>query len=47
VQNVTELLGWTTLRYTWWDLITRPESVADEVQLALLTSAPSPAHVLA
>jgi len=43
VQNVTELLGWTTLRYTWWDLIGRPEAVADEVQVALLTGvAPSP-----
>lgn len=41
VQNVTELLGWTTLRYTWWDLVTRPDAVADEIQLALLTGATS------
>jgi hypothetical protein len=50
VQNVTELLGWTTLRYTWWDLISRPEAVADEVQVALLTGAapsPDPLTVLA
>ena len=37
VQNVTELLEWTTLRYTWWDLVTRPKGVADELQRALLT----------
>ena len=27
VQNRTELLGWRTLRYTWWDLTSRPAEV--------------------
>jgi len=35
-QNVTELLGWKTLRYTWWDLVTRPEHVAVEVRAAIV-----------
>ena len=41
VQNVTELLGWKTLRYTWWDLVTRPEHVADELRSAILANAPA------
>ena len=35
VQNRTELLGWRTLRYTWWDLTTRPAEVVREVARAL------------
>ena len=35
VQNRTELLGWRTLRYTWWDLTTRPGDVVREVAKAL------------
>jgi hypothetical protein len=35
VQNRTELLGWRTLRYTWWDLTTRPGEVVREVGVAL------------
>lgn len=34
-QNKLELLGWRVLRYTWWDLIHRPEQVAMEVKAAL------------
>jgi very-short-patch-repair endonuclease len=34
-QNQAALLGWQTLRYTWWDLTERPESVAAEVREAL------------
>ncbi|MGZ5384271.1 MAG: hypothetical protein ACXWH0_09840 [Acidimicrobiia bacterium] len=41
VQNRTELLGWRTLRYTWWDLTTRPAEVVREVARALGIS-PSP-----
>lgn len=33
-QNRTELLGWRTLRYTWWDLTGRPMSVVEEIQAA-------------
>jgi hypothetical protein len=35
VQNRTELLGWRTLRYTWWDLTSRPAEVIREVARAL------------
>ncbi|MDH3262106.1 MAG: type IV toxin-antitoxin system AbiEi family antitoxin domain-containing protein [Acidimicrobiia bacterium] len=35
IQNRTELLGWRTLRYTWWDLTTRPAEVVREVAAAL------------
>jgi hypothetical protein len=35
VQNRTELLGWRTFRYTWWDLSSRPEVVASELEAAL------------
>lgn len=35
VQNETELLGWMTLRYTWWDLVNRPDSVIAEIEAAL------------
>lgn len=35
IQNRTELLGWKTLRYTWWDLTSRPEVVVDQVTTAL------------
>jgi hypothetical protein len=46
VQNRTELLGWRTLRYTWWDLTSRPAAVVAEVADALGIS-PHPAPVLA
>lgn len=36
VQNQTELLGWRTLRYTWWDLTVRPAHVAREIRQAVL-----------
>lgn len=35
VQNRTGLMGWTTLRYTWQDLTTRPWVVVAEVNAAL------------
>ena len=35
IQNRTELLGWRTFRYTWWDLTDRPEAVVAEVRAAL------------
>ena len=35
LQNRTELLGWATLRYTWWDLVTRPEAMVTEIRTAL------------
>ncbi len=35
VQNRTELLGWTTLRYTWQDLATRPWVVVAQIRAAL------------
>jgi hypothetical protein len=41
VQNQTELLGWRTLRYTWWELIARPGSVIAEVAEALVLPQPS------
>ena len=41
VQNRTELLGWRTLRYTWWDLTTRPGEVVREVSKALDFSIPA------
>ncbi|MGH8937364.1 MAG: type IV toxin-antitoxin system AbiEi family antitoxin domain-containing protein [Acidimicrobiia bacterium] len=34
-QNRTTLLGWRTLRYTWWDLVTRPQEVRAEIRAAL------------
>jgi very-short-patch-repair endonuclease len=34
-QNQAALLGWQMLRYTWWDLTERPESVAAEVRRAI------------
>ncbi len=40
VQNRTELLGWRTFRYTWWDLTTRPAEVVREVERALGISRP-------
>jgi hypothetical protein len=41
VQNRTELLGWRTLRYTWWDLTTRPAEVVREVAAALGLNVPA------
>lgn len=35
VQNRTELLGWRTLRYTWWDLTSRPAEVIGQITGAL------------
>jgi very-short-patch-repair endonuclease len=34
-QNRATVLGWTTLRYTWWDLSEEPERVGVEVRRAL------------
>jgi hypothetical protein len=34
-QNQTELLGWRTLRYTWWDLVERPGKVSRDLSAAL------------
>ncbi len=39
VQNETELLGWRTLRYTWWDLTTRPLGVVRQIEIALRKAA--------
>jgi very-short-patch-repair endonuclease len=41
VQNRTELLGWRTLRYTWWDLTTRGNGVVMEICRALDAPRPS------
>lgn len=46
VQNRTELLGWRTLRYTWWDLTARPAEVVREVARALgISPYPTPIPV--
>ena len=34
-QNSAALLGWTVLRYTWWDVVERPYHVAHQVASAL------------
>ena len=34
-QNVLELAGWTVLRFTWHDLIQRPEAVIAEIGAAI------------
>lgn len=34
-QNTLELAGWTVLRFTWHDLIERPEQVVAEIKAAL------------
>ena len=38
IQNQTELLGWRTFRYTWWDLTARPFEVVNEIETALRDS---------
>jgi hypothetical protein len=35
VQNRTEVLGWRTLRYTWWNLMSDPACVISEIVTAL------------
>ena len=35
VQNRTEVLGWRTLRYTWWSLMSDPKSIVTELTAAL------------
>ena len=35
IQNLTELLGWRTFRYTWWDLTGRQWAVATQIESAL------------
>jgi very-short-patch-repair endonuclease len=34
-QNQASVLGWTVLRYTWWDLHERPSQVEREIRAAL------------
>lgn len=34
-QNAAALLGWSILRYTWWDVVQAPERVVTEVRSAL------------
>jgi hypothetical protein len=34
-QNQTELLGWRTLRYTWWDVVERPGRIYRDIRTAL------------
>ncbi|MFW2340691.1 MAG: type IV toxin-antitoxin system AbiEi family antitoxin, partial [Acidimicrobiia bacterium] len=38
IQNQTELIGWRTFRYTWWDLTARPLEVVAEIEAALRES---------
>jgi hypothetical protein len=40
-QNATELLGWRTLRYTWWDLVVNPHRVRSEIAAILGVSIPA------
>lgn len=35
IQNLTELLGWRTFRYTWWDLTGRQCAVVTQIESAL------------
>ena len=35
IQNLTELLGWRTFRYTWWDLTGRRWAVVTQIEAAL------------
>jgi len=37
-QNILVSAGWTVLRFTWWDLLERPETVAMQVLHALSAS---------
>ncbi|MGH4016572.1 MAG: DUF559 domain-containing protein [Pseudonocardiaceae bacterium] len=37
-QNAVVNLGWTVLRFTWHDLVGRPERVVDEIRAALCSS---------
>ncbi|MGH3925194.1 MAG: endonuclease domain-containing protein, partial [Pseudonocardiaceae bacterium] len=37
-QNAMVNLGWTVLRFTWHDLVGRPEAVLDEIRAALSPS---------
>jgi len=39
LQNLTEVLGWRTLRYTWWSLVSDPKGVAAEITAALAIGA--------
>ncbi len=34
-QNALVNLGWTVLRFTWHDLVSRPDGVVDEIRSAL------------
>ena len=40
-QNAVVLLGWTVLRYTWWDIIEEPERVVSEIRTALESLSPN------
>ena len=43
-QNATELLGWRTLRYTWWDLVANPDRVRSEIAAVLGISLSATRH---
>ncbi|MDJ0952122.1 MAG: type IV toxin-antitoxin system AbiEi family antitoxin domain-containing protein [Acidimicrobiia bacterium] len=34
-QNRASVLGWTVLRYTWWDIVERPTGVVTEIDRAI------------
>ena len=34
-QNRAAVVGWTVLRYTWWDVVEAPARVYSEIQAAL------------
>ena len=46
-QNDLMLAGWTVLRFTWFDLTSKPELVIHEVKRALLTAAAAAARARA
>ena len=39
-QNAVVNLQWTVLRFTWHDLVGRPEEVLNEIRAALTTTPP-------
>jgi very-short-patch-repair endonuclease len=41
-QNGAAVLGWTVLRYTWWDLVEQPWRVRTEVAASLEGAAQGP-----
>ena len=38
-QNLLVSLGWTVLRFTWWDLVDRPDYVVTTIRRAVRAAA--------